>query len=283
VNFSKLPLIKILTTLFLFYLLLACATTTQRSNSSSVVQFLYPNQSDPIESPQIPQLSLPLRLGVAFVPNDSGDSSGFTEKEKFALMKEVSENFKKYPFVKSIELIPSNYLRSQGSFTNLEQLRQIFNIDVIALLSYDQTQFTDRGLASITYWTLIGAYVVSGEKNDTHTLMDAAIYHVLSHKMLFRAPGVSHIKSRATPVNLSEQRRTDRLSGFKEASVDLVVNLKEQLKLFQERLKESPDEFKVIQKPGYTGGGDIDELLLLLVLLIGSYQGWRVVVKRPKV
>jgi rhombotail lipoprotein len=259
--------------LTVFYLLTACASQ-QHINSSNVVQFLYPGQGEPIESPEIPQLSLPLRVGVAFVPSNDGYSSNFTEKERFSLMKEVSEHFKKYPFVKSIELIPSNYLQPQGSFVNLDQLRRMFNIDVIALLGYDQTQFTDRGFASITYWTLVGAYVVSGEKNDTSTLMDATIYHIPSRKMLFRAAGGSHIKSRATPVNLSEQLREDMLSGFKEASSDLVVNLQEELKQFQERLKESPDEFKIIHKPGYTGGGGIDELLLILVLLMGLYQGW---------
>jgi rhombotail lipoprotein len=269
---STRALTKIVIIFTTFHLLIACATTQQRSTSSSAVEFLYPEQYQPIESPQIPQLSLPLRLGVAFVPsNHEGEFSRFTEKDKFTLMKEVSENFKKYPFIKSIELIPSNYLRTKGSFSNLEQLRQMFNIDVIALLGYDQAQFTDRGWASITYWTLVGAYIVQGEKNDTHTIIDANIYHIPSRKMLFRAPGVSHIKSRATPVNLSEQQREDMLNGFKEAGADLVVNLQEQLKLFQERLKESPDEFKVVHKPGYTGGGEIDTIFLLLALLMSVY------------
>ena len=43
----------------------------------------------------------------------------------------------------------------------------MFGIDVIVLLSYDQVQFRDEGLLSLTYWTVVGAYTIPGEKNDT--------------------------------------------------------------------------------------------------------------------
>ena len=71
-------------------------------------------------------------------------------------------------------------------------------------------------------------------------MLDAAVYHIPSRKLLFRAPGLSRIKGSATPVNLSEQLRADSLAGFKEASVDLVANLKVQLEEFKTKVKESP-------------------------------------------
>jgi rhombotail lipoprotein len=193
--------------------------------SSSVVQYLYPDKKDYVETPSIPRLELPLRVGIAFVPENTVRSQTFTERDKIELMKEVSQHFKKYDFVKSIELIPSTYLRKEGSFANLTQIRTMYGVDVITLLSYDQTQFTDEGLASITYWTLIGAYIIPGEKNDTHTMVDASVYDIQSRKMLFRAPGASHIKSKATPINLSEKLRVDSMESLKEASIDLVSNL----------------------------------------------------------
>ncbi len=150
----------------------------------------------------------------------------------------------------------------------------MYGIDVIALVSYDQTQFTDEGLASISYWTLIGAYIVPGEKNDTHTMVDAAVYDIASRKMLFRAPGISHIKGRATPVNLSEELRRDSLQGFRVASEDLVKNLSEQLELFRERVKEAPEEYQIVHKPGYVGGGSIDPVFLVLILVIGGCGAW---------
>lgn len=250
----------------------SCATT--KHYSSSVVEYLYPDQKEPTEKPEIPSLSLPLKVGIAFAPESSGGLRNITEKDKMNLMKEVSEHFKKYAFVKSIELIPSAYLRPKGSFSNLDQIRTMFGIDIVALLSYDQTQFTDEGLASITYWTIIGAYIIPGEKNDTHTMVDAAVYDIKSRKLLFRAPGVSHIKSKATPVNLSEQNRLDSFEGFKVASNDLVVNLDEQLQLFKEEVKASPQDYKITHNQGYTGGGSMDVFFLGLIAAFLGLKVW---------
>jgi rhombotail lipoprotein len=90
----------------------------------------------------------------------------------------------------------------------------MYNVDVVALLSYDQAQFTDEGALSLTYLTIVGAYLVPAEKNDTHTMLDAVVYDIRSRKMLFRAPGTSQIKGHATLMNLSEQRRKDSDAGF---------------------------------------------------------------------
>jgi len=244
-----------------FYLLMAalisgCAGTTQ--HVTRTVDFLYPDIKEPIVTPSIPVLTLPLRVGIAFVPGEGGGSfrngSGFrvntfvlTEEKKMALMQAAADYFKKYSFIKDIVLIPSADLTHGGSFANLDQIRATRDVDVIALLSFDQVQFTDEGVASLTYWTLIGAYVVPGEKNETHTLLDAVVYDIKSRKMLFRAPGTSKVKNNSTPVNLTEQLRTDSDQGFDKAAKDMITNLDEQLARFREKVKENPAEFKVIK------------------------------------
>jgi rhombotail lipoprotein len=262
-----------------------CSTAT-RHYSSSVVQYLYPNQKETIQEPDIPVLSLPLKVGIAFVPGTNVDiksnapahmvdSSALSETDKMALMQEVAKHFRKYEFVKSIDLIPSAYLRQEGSFDNLRQIQTMYGIDVIALLSFDQSQFTDEGASAVSYWTILGAYVVKGEKNDTHTMLDAAVFDISSRKMLFRAPGLSQIQGTATPVNLSEQVRRDRAAGFQEASKDLIVNLDEQLALFKEKIKEMPEEYNVVHKAGYTGAGSIGAGFALPLLLCGGIALWR--------
>jgi rhombotail lipoprotein len=251
-----------------------CGFMTTHHRSSSILQYLYPDKKEFVETPGIPRLELPLRVGIAFVPESNVNSQALTERDKMELMKEVSQHFKKYEFVKSIELIPSSYLRKEGSFANVDQIRTMFGIDVITLLSYDQTQFTDEGLASVTYWTLLGAYVIPGEKNDTHTMVDASVYDIRSRKMLFRAPGISHRKSKATPVNLSEQLREDSMESFKEASADLITNLEIQLDLFREKVKETPEEYQVVHRPGYTGGGSLDGSFLIILGMLGGYGLW---------
>lgn len=265
--------------IIIFGLFFGCVSQSSHYKSS-VVQYLYPEKKDPIETPEIPILSLPINVGVAFVPEVSSGLKNFSEKDKMELLKEISKHFKGYDFVKSIELIPSAYLRPNGSFSNLDQIRTMFAVDVIALISYDQTQFTDEGLASITYWTLIGAYIVPGEKNDTHTMVDAAVYDIKSRKMLFRAPGISHIKSSATPVNLTEQLRNDSLEGFKRASEDLIVNLDEQLQQFRAEVKESQRDIKIAHKAGYTGGGSLDVFFIVLIVILGGFRLWELRYKK---
>ena len=105
-------------------------------------------------------------------------------------------------------------------------------------------------------------------------MVDAAVYDIPSRKLLFRAPGVSHSKSIATPVNLSEQLRKDSLAGFNEASNALITNLDDSLARFQERVKASPQDFQVAKGAGYTGKGSLDGVLVCLVLGVGGLRRW---------
>jgi len=260
-------------------LLAGCATFNagrQRRYTSSVVEYLYPNKNV-AEVPAIPRLSLPMRVGVAFVPEaGSGPGlSGLSEKEKMDLMDLISSEFRKLPFVKDIELIPSAYLTKGGGFTNLDQIRLMYGIDAVALLSCDQVQHTDEGLLSLSYWTIVGAYIIRGEKNDTNTMIDAAVYDIPSRKMLFRAPGVSRIRGSSTPVNLTEQLRVDSLNGFRQASDDLVKNLQDQLERFRAKVKEMPQAYTIEHKPGYTGGGSLGGAFAVILLSLGGIASWR--------
>jgi len=219
--------------------------------NTSMIQFLGSDENYiKTKNTMEPTITVPLKVGIAFAPSlNYGED--FPEKERMNLMQKIASQFKEYKFVETIELIPSLYLEEGGGFSNLDKLRQLFDIDVIMLLSYDQSQFKDTGALSITYWTIIGAYFVKGEKNDTHTLMDAALFHISSRKMLFRASGVNHIKSTATPINLSEQAREDSLSGFRQASVDLAKNLQVSLYNFRKAIRSPSGKFKLKIKPGY--------------------------------
>jgi rhombotail lipoprotein len=245
-------------------------------HATSIVSYLYPDRRDQVETVSIPELRLPLRVGVAFVPAEADSRNGcyecrragFSETQRMTLMKEVAAHFKDPAMVKTIEIIPSSYLTPRGSFANLDQLRSMFGVDVIALISYDQIQFTDEGRTSLTYWTLVGAYLVEGEKNDTRTLIDAVVYDIPSRRLLFRAPGVSTVKGSSTPVNLSEELRRDSEKGFRVASADLVTNLDEQLAAFKTKVKEAPEEYHVTRGSGSGDGGKG----------AGSIDGWFVAV-----
>ena len=279
----------------LLVLLLAAFTlpscTSQKINTkSSVVEYLYPKSDDKYETPSIPHLKLPLRVGVAFVPESNKKSyahnfwtgtsysGSFSEAKKSQLLSDVAGHFKSLDFVDSIEVIPSAYLTSGGGFSNLSQIQTMYGIDVIALISYDQMQFTDEGVLSLSYWTIVGAYVVSGEKNDTNTLMDTVVYDISSRKMLFRAPGTSQVSGTATPINLSEELRADSIKGFEQAAENMVLNLKVQLDTFKASIKSNPEETKVSYREGYVGGGGggaVGFIGILALFIGGACTFWK--------
>ncbi len=265
-----------------------CAGQQTRARSS-VVDYLYPNGSEVIIQPSVPTLKLPLKIGIAFVPeqekssrgrniwkNITGNSIAFTgatltSANKSKLLDRVASNFRELKFVSDIEVIPSDYLTANGGFSNLEQIKTMYGIDVIALVSYDQVQFTDEGFLSLTYWTIVGAYVVAGEKNDTNTMLDTVVYDIKSKKMLFRAPGTSVVKGNATPVNLSEELRADSIHGFDLAADKMTENLKTQLDYFKEKIKRNPEQVKIVRSKNYSsggGGGGISLYVLAILLLI---------------
>lgn len=113
--------------------------------------------------------------------------------------------------------------------------------------------------------------MVSGEKNDTSTLIDTAVYDIASRKLLFRAPGTSNIKGRSTPVNLSEELRSDSLAGFDQATDQMINNLDAQLSNFREKIKENPEQIKVVRSSGYSGGsGGALDLWTLVAMVFAA-------------
>lgn len=248
--------------------LAGCASwlpATGAKQVASTVDYLYP---DAKEAPQlkagVTTLRPPIRVGVAFVPG-GGSRDGLPEAEKLKLLERVKAAFAKYPYIGGIEVIPTTYLQPKGGFTNLEQVARMFDVEVMALLSYDQVQFNDSNALSVLYWTIIGAYVIHGDQYDVQTLVDASVFDVQSRKLLFRAPGTSRVKGSASMAGFSEQARAARVAGYDQAIGEMIPRLQAELDGFKERIK-SDQAYKVENKPGYSGGGSLDWIVLALGL-----------------
>ena len=236
----------------------------------SVVDYLYPSAKEPPQlKTDVTYLRPPVRVGVAFVPG-SGLASSLPETEKIRLLERVKASFSRHEFIGNIEVIPTSYLQPKGGFTNLEQVARMFNVEVVALLSYDQVQFNDTNMLSVLYWTIVGAYIIHGDQYDVQTLVDASVFDVRTHKLLFRAPGTSQVKGSASMAGFSERARAARVEGYNKAVDDLVPKLQAELDGFKERIKTDV-AFKVENKPGYSGGGSVDGLLLALAGVLAAF------------
>lgn len=252
---------KMITTLLLATLILSgCATWFDRGGQihrGSVVDYLYPKGEQPALTPTVPELRLPLRVGIAFVPGNN-TLGELPETERELLLKRVRDAFANRPYIAAIEVIPSTYLRPRGGFDNLQQAARMFNVDVVALLSYDQVQFSDSNRLSIFYWTIVGGYFINGSQYDVNTLVDAAVFDMTTRSLLFRAPGTSQIKGSSPLVKFAEASREARGEGYRQAVDDLIPRLNTQLEAFRVRVKEEKVA-RIVEKPGYNrGSGSVD-------------------------
>jgi len=110
-------------------------------------------------------------------------------------------------------------------------------------------------------------------------MLDTAVFHIPSRKLLFRAPGTSQVNGGATLVNVGRRLRHDSLAGMREANTNMMNNLARELERFKQRVKEQPDEFHITRAPGYRGGGNLGApfavVIGLLLIVANRKQGMR--------
>jgi rhombotail lipoprotein len=241
--------------------------------AGSLVDYLYPDAKDaPTLQPEVTRLRLPVRVGVAFVPG--AGNGGLSDAGKTQLLERVKASFAQYDYIGSIEVIPTSYLRPRGGFNNLDQVARMFNVDVVALLSYDQVKFNDTNGLAVLYWTVVGAYIIKGDKYDIQTMVDAAVFDVKSRKLLFRAPGTSQVKGSATLAGYSEKSRVGQVAGYNDAVDQMIPQLQAELGRFKDRVKSDP-AFAVEHRAGYKGGGSVGwlEAAAALAVLAACWRG----------
>jgi rhombotail lipoprotein len=247
--------------------------------SSSLVDYLYPaGEKPPPLSAQTATLELPLKVGLAFVPSQYGSSKGPSEAERMQMLQNVKAAFSGRDFIEEIAVIPEAYLRAGRGFEGLEQTARLYGLDVMALVSYDQVANTSEKSSSLLYWTIVGAYVVKGNKNDAQTFVDTAVFDIATRKLLFRAPGVSDVESSATLVDQEQDMRVTQRKGFEQAMADMTKNLDTELASFKERIR-TDGSVKVTRASGYSGGGgafDAGLLALLTGLLLSVRRATKI-------
>lgn len=250
----------------------------REGQSSSVVEFLYPGgEAPPPLDERVPTLNLPLRVGLAFVPSSTGGSEALTESLKSELLERVRQSFLQEEFIREIEVIPESYLRGGRGFTTLEQVGRLYDLDVMALVSYDQVAMSEEKASSVLYWTIVGAYVVKGTRNEVQTFVDTAVFDLPTRRLLLRAPGTDSVVRSATMVESPQQMRRAQEASFARAVDDMTGNLHTELTAFQERIK-TEHVVQVAYRDGNGGGGAVGlgwlTLLAAGAALAGRSRGY---------
>ena len=256
----RFALISLLAALVL--LLSGCATPETIQRRSSLSAYLGAKATPPAEPPAGPvKLQLPLRLGIAFVPAETGSRQGtmvagsaalaLDPVQEQALHQQVATLFGQKPWTLSFKTIPALYLKRGGGFEDLDQVARSFGVDVIALVSVDQVQFSSPRWYAWTYWTLVGAYMIKGDKNDTTTVVDAAVYHVPSRTFLFRAGGMGTAKGSSTWSGREDAFRKQSQESLALAMATLSTSLDAGVVAFkQDLLKGVRKDVQLLDKDG---------------------------------
>ena len=232
--------------------------------SSSLVEFLYGGKAVPPVDAEV-QLQLPIRVGVSFLPSAGHYAPSSLDREK--VLAAIRDNFKSLPYVSEIVLIPDYYLRTGtgNGLGQIEQLSRLHQLDLFAMLSYDQIIDSSQNKNSLAYWTIVGAYFVRGDRNETHTLLDLAVIDPRTRSLVLRSGGTSSLGGNTTLVEADRHRAAQRSRGFELATASLVGNFKRELVDFEARVREGTAPVKVARRSS-GGGGALDPMLLLILL-----------------
>jgi rhombotail lipoprotein len=224
--------------------------------SSSLVGYLYPRGEAPPAQNSIPELRLPLRVGLAFLPSPAGaNTEGLESAHRDALLERIRQRFADRRFVTQIVLVPDYYLRGSQGFESLKGVQRLYSIDVIALVSYDQVTYRDDNKWSLGYLTIVGAYVLKGSRHDITTLMDLAVVDPTSKSILLRAGGTDARHGTTTLIDEGRESRQSRAESFGKATDTLIENFDAALVRFESDVREGKADVRVTNRNGYSGGG----------------------------
>lgn len=253
--------------------------------SSTLVGFLYENGEAP-PSDETPQLQVPLRVGLSFLPTDPRSNDAPSAAEREQVLSAVRERFRSLPYVTEIVIVPDYYLhtgRSDG-LLQLEQLSKLYKLDLYALVSYDQVVENSLNARSLSYFTIVGAFVMRGDHHETHTLIDLAVVDPHSRALVLRAAGTSRASGSATMVDSEAKEMRLRRRGLELASAELLENFARELTDFEARVRDGTAPVRVVKRDRIGGGtGALDPALLLFLLGVAwiGQRKWRQGASRP--
>ena len=197
---------------------------------SSVVDYLYSNEQGVALSPFVALLKFPLKVGIGFAPSKvQYHQRIIDETERVKLMRRVQGILKKYN-MGDTKIIPSAFFEQNGGFEHLKEIKKLYDIDLIVLVSYDYLKFTDNTPNHITYWGIIGGDIVESRENLIHTMVNASLFDIESKKLAFISSGVSRIRGK---IDAKQQKK-----GFLVASEMLLKDLNLRLSLLSKRKKK---------------------------------------------
>ncbi|MEM6709182.1 MAG: rhombotarget lipoprotein [Pseudomonadota bacterium] len=234
---------------------------TTEDGSQSVRAYLYGDDRSarPRQVSETTELRTPLRVGLAFVP--ATGRAQLPARSLQRVLEDLADAFRDRPYVASVVVLPDNALQPSGGFDDLSLASLVYNIDVIALIGYEQLGYFDDRALSLFDLSVVGAFLVPGHARRVETQLYATVLHLDSRRFLFTASGGHSDSEVTTLVHAREGLRTQQVASLAHAASALAEAADQQLQRLGERLTQDP----TLQ---LTGAGSLTGTTLLCLVLI---------------
>lgn len=239
--------------------------------SSSLVSFLYPEGTAAVPPDQLPDLPVPLHVGLAFLPERGrAGVEGLEAPRREQILQRIAEHFRSRKFIADIVLVPDYYLTDARGFRGLEAVQRLYKVDVMALVSYDQVRYQDERGLSLGYLTIVGAYVLKGTRQDVTTLMDMAVVDPATRSIVLRAGGTDTRAHNTTYVAAEPEGRREAAASFDAAADQLIAHFDVALTRLEADIQAGKSTVKIHHTGGGGGGGGVDLLTLAALGLVAA-------------
>jgi rhombotail lipoprotein len=252
-----------------------------------LVNFLYPDGKPPPAANTIPELHVPLRVGLAFLPSQAATGpAALDAAQKQVLLERIRQRFSSRKFVSEIVVVPDYYLANARGFAGLDGVQRLYNVDLMALVSYDQVTHTDDNKLSLGYLTIVGAYILRGSSQDTATLVDLAVIDPATRSLVLRAGGTHTWHGTSTLIDADRNSREESAAGFDKATDEMIGNFDAALTAFEADVHDGKANVRVVARGARSGasggGGTVDLWELLALLSLATFRMSRGTERREK-
>jgi rhombotail lipoprotein len=193
-------------------------------------------------------------------------------------LERIRQHFSDRRFISQIVIIPDYYLANRRGFEGLQGVQHLYGVDVMAIVSYDQAVHEDNNQWSLGYLTIVGAYVLKGDRHDISTLVDLAVVDPVSRSLVLRAGGVDVRHGNSTMIDADRSTRDAGVQGFSAATDQMIDHFDIALTRFESDVRAGHANVRIAPKSSEGGGshGGGGSLSLSCVMLLALFVVARV-------
>jgi rhombotail lipoprotein len=168
------------------------------------------------------------------------------------LLERIRAHFSSRKFVTDITIVPDYYLAGRAGFEVLAGVQRLYGVDLMG------------------YLTIVGAYVLKGNRHDVATLVDLAVVDPATRSLVLRAGGTDTRHGNTTLIDSERETRAAANQSYDAAAEQMMQHFDTALTNFEADVRSGKAAVQVVRKndAAQSGGGGALGWPTLLVFLM---------------